>query len=175
MHFNAHYSLWCRDVSTYIENETLCHEPGMSVIFHLCETSGSEKHPSMEISRNSSKVYWWCCYLLVVIMYLIISILWSVCTGSQSVSAIYRYISHWLWQEVENFFMQIISHVTDENQFLNRGISFSLRKPTRGNIYGRQPQSLLTLFSVKIAADQLINLSSILFAESGFEQQVSTK
>ena len=71
--------------------------------------------------------------------------------------------------------MQIISHMTDENQFLNRGISFSLRKPTRGNIYGRQLLSLLTLFSVKIAADQLINLSSILFAESGFEQQVSAK
>ena len=93
----------------------------------------------------------------------------------QSVSAIYRYISHSLWQEVENFLMQIISHVTDEHQFLNRGISFSLCKPTRGNIYGRQPQSLLTLFSVKIAADQLINLSSILFAESGFEQQVSAR
>ena len=71
--------------------------------------------------------------------------------------------------------MQITSHMTDENQFLNRGISFSLRKPTRRNIYGRQPQSLLTLFSVNIAADQLINLSSILFAESVFEQQVSAK
>ena len=71
--------------------------------------------------------------------------------------------------------MQIISHMTDENQFLNRRISFSLRKPTRGDIYGRQLQSLLTLFSVKIASDQLINLSAILFAESGFEQQVSAK
>ena len=45
--------------------------------------------------------------------------------------------------------------MTDGNQFQNRGISFSLRKPTRWNIYLRQPQSLLTLPSVKIAADQL--------------------
>ena len=72
----------------------------------------------------------------------------------QSLSAIYM-ISHSLWQEIENFLMQIISHMTDGNQFLNRGISFSLRKPTRGNIYVRQPHSSLTLLSVKIASDQL--------------------
>ena len=51
--------------------------------------------------------------------------------------------------------MQITSHMTDENQFLNRGISFFLRKPTRWKIYLRQPQNSLTLLSVKIAADQL--------------------
>ena len=51
--------------------------------------------------------------------------------------------------------MQIIFHITERNQFLNRGISFSLRKSTGGNIYVRQTQSSLTLLSVKIAADQL--------------------
>ena len=35
-------------------------------------------------------------------------------------------------------------------EFLNKGISFSLRKSTRGNIYVRQLQSSLTLLSVKI-------------------------
>ena len=74
----------------------------------------------------------------------------------QSVSAIYI-SSYRPWQEIENFLMQIISHKTDGNQFVNRGISFSLRKLTRGNIYVRQPQSSLTLLSVKIAANQLIN------------------
>ena len=53
--------------------------------------------------------------------------------------------------------MQIISHMTDGNQFLNIGSSLSLRKPTRWKMYLRQPQSLLTLLSVKIAPDQLIN------------------
>ena len=44
----------------------------------------------------------------------------------QSVSAIYI-SSYRPWQEIENFLMQIISHhKTDGNQFLNRGISFSL-------------------------------------------------
>ena len=71
--------------------------------------------------------------------------------------------------------MLIVSLVTERNQFLNRGISFSLRKSTRGNIYVRQTQSSLTLLSVKTAADQLVKLSSIFFAESGFEQQVSAK
>ena len=61
--------------------------------------------------------------------------------------------------------MQIISHMSDGNQFLNRGISFYVRKPTRWKIYLRQPQNSLTLLSVKIAADQLINRPS-LFAES---------
>ena len=82
----------------------------------------------------------------------------------QSLSAKSIYISYWLWQEIENFLMEITSHMTDGNQFLNRRISFSLRKPTRGNIYERQPQSSLTLLSVKIAADQLcINWSSVSF------------
>ena len=51
--------------------------------------------------------------------------------------------------------MQMISHMTDGNQFLNRGILFFLRKPTRWNLYLRQPQNSLALLSVKIAADQL--------------------
>ena len=51
--------------------------------------------------------------------------------------------------------MQITSHMSDGNQFLKRGISFSLRKPTRWKTYLRQPQNSLTLLSVKIAADQL--------------------
>ena len=71
--------------------------------------------------------------------------------------------------------MQIISHMTDGNQFLNRGISFSLSKPTRWKIYSRQPQNSLTFLSVKIAADQLSIDRPSLFAECGFEQQVSTK
>ena len=66
--------------------------------------------------------------------------------------------------------MQITSHMTDGIQFLNRGISFSLRKPTRWKIYLRQPQNSLTLLSVKIAADQLINRPS-LFAESSLSNR----
>ena len=147
------------------------------LFFRLRETSGSENQSLPWTSRGIQVKYWPMMLLFIhrhyVLNYPIFYDQWAL--SPQSVSAIYRYISHWLWQEVENFLMQIISHMTDENQFLNRGISLSLRKPTRGNIYGRQPQSLLTLFSVKIAADQLINLSAILFAESGFEQQVSAK
>ena len=59
-----------------------------------------------------------------------------------------------MWQEIEHLHMQIMFHMTEGNQFLNRGISFSLRKSTRGNIHVRQPQSSLTLLSVKVAADQ---------------------
>ena len=62
------------------------------------------------------------------------------------------------------------SHVTDGDQFLNRGISFSLRKPTRWKIYLRQPQNSLTLLSVEIAEDQLINRPS-LFAESSLSNR----
>ena len=121
----------------------------------------------MEISRNPSN------YLPIICMLLFIHrryelncrIFYDQCAlSSQSLSAKPVHISYWLWQEIENFLMQIISHMTDGNQFLNRGFSFPLRKATRGNIYERQPQNSLTLLSVKIAADQLsINWSSVSF------------
>ena len=63
--------------------------------------------------------------------------------------------------------------MTEGNQFLNRGILFSLLKSTRGNICVRQSQGLLSLLLVKIAADQLDRRFP--FAESGLEQQVRTK
>ena len=81
----------------------------------------------------------------------------------QSLFAKSVYISYWLWQEINNFLTQITYHMIDGNQFLNRGISFSLTKPTRWKIYLRQQQNSITLLSVKIAADQLIDCSSVSF------------
>ena len=119
----------------------------------------------MEISRNPIN------YLPIMLLFihrryeLSYRIFYNPCALSpRSLSSKSIYISYWLWHEFENFSMEIISHMTDGNQFLNRGISFSLRKPTHGNIYERQPQNSLTLLSVKIAADQLrTNWSSVSF------------
>ena len=94
----------------------------------------------MEISRNPSK------YLPMMLLFIhrhyvldypIFYEQWA--PSPQSVSAIYIKISI-----CKSYLM------TKGNQFLNRGISFSLCKPTRGNIYVRQPRSSLTLLSVKI-------------------------
>ena len=130
------------------------------LFFRVSETSGSGNQSLMEISRNPSN------YLPRMLLFIIYyRIFYDQCALSpQSLSAKSIYFLYWLWQEIESFLMQIISHMTDGNQFLNRGISFSLRKPTRWQIYLRQPQNSLTLLSVKIAADQLrINWSSVSF------------
>ena len=156
-----------------IENKILCHEPGMSaVVFSSSWNFRWWKSVSlMEISRNPGN------YLPMMLLFihrhyvLNYRIFYDLCALSpQSLSAKSVFISYWLWKEMENFFMQITSHMTDGNQFLNRGISFSLRKPTRWKIYLRQPQNSLTLLSVKIAADQLIIRPS-LFAESSLSNR----
>ena len=111
------------------------------LFFRVSETSCSGNQPLIEISRNPSN------YLpridAVIYRHYVLNyrIFYDQCALSpQSLSAKSIYFLYWLWQEIESFLMQIISHMTDGNQFLNRGISFSLRKPTRWKIYLRQPQ-----------------------------------
>ena len=127
------------------------------LFFRFRETSGSENQSFSWRSRAIQiTIYQSCFYLFIVVMNLIIEYFMISAHWVHS-----PHISYWLWREIENILMQIISHMTDGNQFLNRGISFSLRKPTRWKIYLRQPQNSLTLLSVKIAADQVINWSSV--------------
>ena len=128
--------------------------------FRLRKTSGRENQSLPWISRPI-ELSWLFTHRRYEVNYVIFYD--QSALSPKSLSAKSTYISSWLWQEIENFLMQIISHMTDGNQFLNRGISFSLRKPTRLKIYLWQPQNSPTLLSVKIAADQHINRSSVIF------------
>ena len=89
----------------------------------------------MEISRNPSK------YLPMMLLFIhrhyilnypIFYDQWAL--SKQSVFAIYIYFTLTVARN-RKFLMLIVSLATEQNQFLNRGISFSLRKSTRGNIY----------------------------------------
>ena len=121
------------------------------LFFRLRETSGSENQSLSWRSRGIQvTIYQWCCYLFIVIMFLIFGY-FKICAQNLY---IFRTDCGKKWKI--SLCKLRRSHVTDGDQFLNRGISFSLRKPTRWKIYLRQPQNPLTSLSVKIAAaDQL--------------------
>ena len=143
----------------YIENEILCHEPGMSAVIFLSLWNLWKSVSLMDISRNPSN-YLPRMLLFIVIVYLIIEY-FMICA---------RWVHSPCPQNLYVFRTdcgkksKISLCKSYGNQFLNRAISFSLRKATRWKIYLRQPQNSLTLLSVKIAADQLgINYSSVSF------------
>ena len=63
--------------------------------------------------------------------------------------------------------MQIISHMTNGNQFLSRGISFSLRKPTRGTDIS-ETTAEFTHFAFSQESCRSTPHRPFLFTESGF-------
>ena len=131
------------------------------LFFRLRKTFGIENQsPSWTFRGIQVAIYQGCCYLSSLCTSLS-NILWTVRTES---TILVRKICIYFALTVarnRKFPYANQSHMTDEIQFLRRGISFSLRKPTRWKIYLRQSENSLTLLSVKIAADQLINRPSL--------------
>ena len=147
---------WTKNVSSYF--------------FRFRETSGSESQSLPWRSRRIQvTIYQWYCYLFIVIMFLIFGYfnLWSVHTESAVlVRKIYIYFVPTVERNRKFLYANHISYDWWKS-VSKQGISFSLRKPTRWKIYLRQPQNSLTMLSVKIAADQPINL----FAESSLSNR----
>ena len=146
----------------------------------LSEISGGEhllwKSVSpMEISWNPSK-YLPCCYLkylswfMHVLHYTMLMISMHLAHSQCPQS---KYISYWLAMKFR--FPLSKSYVMTEGNFLNGGISFSLRKSIRSNICEGNNRVQSVCFQ---ARSLQINSSvdrPFLFERSKFEQQVITK